>query len=50
VIPFSDIKKDVFLPVPFKGQESGKEGLKNWKTTVEEGKKECSINYKMKGN
>jgi hypothetical protein len=50
VIPFSGIKKDIFLPVPFKRQESGKEGSKDWKTTVEERKKECYINYKKKGN
>jgi hypothetical protein len=31
VIPFSGTKKDMFVPVPFKGQESGKEELKNWK-------------------
>jgi hypothetical protein len=40
VILFPSIKKDMLLPVPFKGQESRKEGLKNWKTRVEERMKE----------
>jgi hypothetical protein len=28
VILFSGIKKDMFLPVPFKGREKGKDGIK----------------------